>query len=158
METHISTELPLWGREEKPITNNDDEESVEKAWGDCFFDARTHPSFKSFAQHLSNHSLWDVMLEIQNKYNIYEMACIEAYSDIQNKLRPISKRLTKESFQLMSERIYLFCNEHLLSLDCYEVGGEEEMEADRIILSDGTKYHPLIAKRLEATVMKMQGS
>jgi len=71
-----------------------DEENVEQEWGFDRYDARTHPLFPAFQQHLAGHPCWAALGKVEDSFRRYLEACQQAYSKV---LEEVNDRLEDEA-------------------------------------------------------------
>ncbi|MDP3061860.1 MAG: hypothetical protein Q8O40_01415 [Chloroflexota bacterium] len=67
-----------------------EEAAVASAWGSWGYDARTHPLFPAFRQHLGDHRCWESLGRLEEAFRAYGEGCLGTYRAI---LKELQRRL-----------------------------------------------------------------
>jgi hypothetical protein len=103
--SYIEGNLPIWGILKKVTFENPEEFNIEKEWKSYYYDARKHPFFTYFQQHLSGHVCWEIMERIRKNYLRRYDNYIHLESEIRERLKPLAGRMTKDGLETLTVRV-----------------------------------------------------
>ncbi len=84
-----------------------EEENVEQEWGFDRYDARTHPLFPAFQQHLAGHPCWVAMGQLGTAFSGYREACQQAYTTVFEEINERLGDLAEREAKAMAESLLM---------------------------------------------------
>jgi hypothetical protein len=143
LESYVEANLPLWGilEKEKVTPRNAEERGIEKEWRNYLYDARTHPLFLSFKQHLDGNNCWAILEQIKQGYSDFYETSMRLYSAIKEGLKPLARRMTVDGLETMNYRLLRYAES---TGNVPIMRFEEDIKDDYTVAPDGNISFPLL--------------
>jgi len=101
--------LALWGgRLASDGSRDSEEESLEQEWGFDRYDARRHPLFPAFGQHLGGHACWGALDAANDYFLQYQSACLRAHTAVLERVKERMQDLTESDAGPLASALLMY--------------------------------------------------